>query len=114
MDNTFSKFLLRKLQEYENQEEKRVTLNEFAEYLRVSRPLVSNWLSGNYKPSLANAYLISEKLGDETFDALGMPRPDPRISEIKRIYDAIPEDDRDSFVQLVEELARDRGWEPGL
>lgn len=72
-----AEWLNAKFLEWERTEGKRKTLGQFAEYLGVSRISLSDWLSGKYAPKVQNLGRISEKLGFEIYDVMGMPRPLP-------------------------------------
>lgn len=85
----FKDYLLEQLQKYERQKQRRVTLDEFGEYLGVSRTLVSYWLNGRNLPSPENAKLIAKKLGMEVYDYLDMPRPDPDLAYLTDIWQTL-------------------------
>lgn len=85
---SFSDYLLSKIQEYEKQMGQRVTLDKFAEYLGVSRPLVSYWLKGT-KPSLENVQILAKKFGPEIYDVLDLPRPNPYLQKINQIFESL-------------------------
>lgn len=90
----FSEYLLNKLQEYEKQRGQRTSLDKFAEYLGVSRPLVSYWLKGTI-PSLENVQLLAKKFGPEVYDVLDLPRPNPYLQKISEIFEGLsPEHQR--------------------
>lgn len=90
----FSEYLLNKLQEYEKQRGQRTSLDKFAEYLGVSRPLVSYWLKGTI-PSLENVQLLARKFGPEVYDVLDLPRPNPYLQKITQIFENLsPEHQR--------------------
>jgi len=55
-------------------EEHKVTQVEFAERIGVHQPTVSDWLSGRFKPSLANLQAISAETGLSIDELLGNPR----------------------------------------
>lgn len=96
---TFSEYLFTKLQEYEKERGKRTSLDKFAEYLGVSRPLVSYWLKGT-KPSLENIQLLAKKFGPEVYDVLELPRPNPYLQKINQLFEQLtPEHQR----QLAEQ-----------
>lgn len=59
-----SEYLLFKIQEFEKERGKRTSLDKFAEYVGVSRPLISYWLKGTM-PSLENVQLLAKKFGSE-------------------------------------------------
>lgn len=99
---TFSEYLLNKLQEYEKQRGQRTSLDKFAEYLGVSRPLVSYWLKGTI-PSLENIQLLARKFGPEVYDVLDLPRPNPYLSKINQVFENLSEDHQR---QLAEDAER--------
>ena len=60
----------------------RQTLRQFADYLGISNSLLSHYLSGSREPSQENLDRIAEKLGEEAYDALERPRPDPILRAV--------------------------------
>jgi transcriptional regulator with XRE-family HTH domain len=98
---SFSDYLLSKLQEFERQKGQRVSLDMFAEYLGVSRPLVSYWLKGT-KPSLENVQILASKFGPEVYDALGLPRPNPFLQKISEIWERIPPEKQQKLAEEAE------------
>jgi transcriptional regulator with XRE-family HTH domain len=87
---SFSKYLFSKLQEFEKDRGQRISLNDFADYLGVSRPLISYWLSGEKKPSLEKIRIITEKFGPEVYDVLDLPRPDPDLTYLQAHWLNLP------------------------
>lgn len=100
---TFSEYLLNKLQEFEKQRGQRTTLDKFAEYLGVKRPILSIWLSGKSQPSLESVRQLAEKLGPEVYEVLNLPSPNPYLQKISQLFEHLsPEHQR----QLAEEAER--------
>lgn len=99
----FKDYLFNQLQEYEKRKGKRTTINDFAEWLGVSRSLASLWLSGKIKPSFDNTILISEKLGNEVFTILGYSPPDPDLQYIERNWGKVPDDVQHTIIKLISE-----------
>jgi transcriptional regulator with XRE-family HTH domain len=99
---TFSEYLFGKLQEFEKNRGRRTSLDKFAEYIGVSRPLVSYWLKGT-KPSLENVQLLAQKFGPEVYDVLGLPRPNPYLQKISQLFDKLSPDHQR---QLAEDAER--------
>lgn len=85
---TFSEYLLSKLQEFEKERGQRTSLDKFAEYIGVSRPLVSYWLKGTI-PSLENVQILASKFGPEVYDVLNLPRPNPLLQKINQIFERL-------------------------
>jgi len=98
---SFSNYLLSKLQEFEKQRGKRTSLDKFADYIGVSRPLVSYWLKGT-KPNLENVKILASKFGPEVYDVLGLPRPDPNLQKINQIWERIPPEKQQRLVEDAE------------
>ena len=98
----FTNFLLSKMQEHETEQGKRITLDEFAKYLGVSRPVLSYWLNGKTKPSLDKTRLLAKKLGGEVYSTLDLPRPDPDLERLNRIWEKIPPADRRRIAEQAE------------
>jgi transcriptional regulator with XRE-family HTH domain len=92
---TFSEYLLSKLQEFEKQRGQRTTLDKFAEYLGVKRPILSIWLSGKSQPSLDSVRQLAEVLGPEVYEVLDLPRPNPYLQKITQLFENLsPEHQR--------------------
>lgn len=75
-----------------------VSINEFARFLGFSRPIVSQWLNNDKRPSKGTADQILPKLidllGEETYDLLEIPRPDPDLQALSRIWPHLSEENR--------------------
>jgi hypothetical protein len=75
-----------------------VSLNVFASHLGFSRPIISQWLDNDKLPSKGTAEIILPKLielvGDEIYDILEMPRPDPDLKTLTRIWPHLSEEAR--------------------
>jgi transcriptional regulator with XRE-family HTH domain len=99
---TFSDLLEQKYLQWQAQQGKRRTLDDFAEYLGVGRPVLSNWLTGKRKPNIESLRLLSNKLGFEVYDVLGLPRPDEDLAYISQHWDEVPEEFRRKFREEVE------------
>ncbi len=100
--STFSEYLLAKLQEFEKQQGQRITLDKFAEHLGVKRPILSLWLSGKNKPSLDSVRLLSEKFGNEIYEVLELPRPNPLLQRLSEIWEKIPSEKQRQLVEDAE------------
>jgi len=82
--NNFSSWITRKYVEWQAKEGKRKTIEEFAAYLGTSRPLVNMWMNGNKKPGKENIKILAELFGNEVYDILELPRPNPYKQVIDR------------------------------
>lgn len=113
----FNKTLLAALIEWRNRQTQNrasVSLNAFAAYLGVSRPIVNRWLNENNDPSFGSLVAIAPKLaellGPSVYDDLGLARPDKRLAELKVQYDQVPPEHKDEFLEEVRTLLASRGW----
>lgn len=83
---TFPEFLEKKYLEWQLKEEGRKTIVQFAAYIGVSQPILSMWLSGKKRPGVDNIKLLAEIFGDEVYDSLGLPRPNPYLHRSPAIH----------------------------
>lgn len=95
----FKDFLFEKLQEYEKEQGKRITQSMFAEYLGISRTVLSYYLNGKNLPSFESAGTLAEKLGIEVYDYLGVPRPDEDLEYIREIWKELSPEDRHQLAE---------------
>jgi transcriptional regulator with XRE-family HTH domain len=100
---TFPELLEQKYLQWQSHQGKRKTLDEFAEYIGVGRPVLSNWLTGKRKPGIESLRLLSNKLGFEVYDVLGLPRPDEDLAFITQNWDNVSPEFRSKFREEVEE-----------
>ena len=99
----FKDYLLIKLQEYERHVGHRASINEFADYLGVSRSLLSYWLAGKIKPSIPNVQLLAETLGNEIYTILGLIPPDENLQYLERNWERLDPDLQQRIIKLVSE-----------
>lgn len=99
-----SKFLNKKLLEWQAREGERKTLDQFAELLGVKRSILSMWLNGTRNPGLENKKRLIELYGDEAAEALG---EDPRLFFINSHWDDASDTlQRAVFEQLQKGIAK--------
>lgn len=79
-------------------------VSDFAEYLGLKQPQVSDWLNGRYKPRGENADLLAGKLGPEVYDALGIRRP--TVIPPSELLEKLPLDRRQQFIDAVNEAVK--------
>lgn len=101
----FDKWLFEKFIEWEKtQPRKRSSYAKFAAYLsgnelkiEISPQVLNGWINGKYKPDAKYIPALVEKLGEETFDILDLPRPDHRLRDIQVRYETIPDPLKDTY-----------------
>jgi len=50
------------------------------------------WLNGDHLPDRDNAGKLASYLGAEIYDALGLPRPNPYLQKINKIFENLSSD----------------------
>jgi transcriptional regulator with XRE-family HTH domain len=109
MKSKFSSFLERKYLEWQLSAGERQSVQNFADWLRCSQPLVTQWLNGTTKsPSPVNVYKLATKLGPEVLDVLGIPRfetDDPLLLRIQQQWDTLSDEERTLIQNLLEKAA---------
>lgn len=110
-NKTLGKWLEEKYLEWQLKEGARKSLDEFSDYLKTSRPMVSMVMLGKRLPSSTMAYKWAEKLDDETIlDLMGLARTDPQYKRLQNLYDAIPPNKREDILDEFENLLVRRNW----
>lgn len=99
---TFPDYLERKFLEWQQQQGKRKTIADFANYLGVSQAVVSFWLNGSRKPNLSSIQLLAKTFDIEVYDALGLPRPNENLSYLERIWDELKPEHQRSLREQAE------------
>jgi Helix-turn-helix. len=102
--SAFSDWITKKYLDWQAEAGKRKTIEEFAAYIGVSRPLLNMWMNGDIpKPGTPNIKLLEKIFGPEIYDALGLPRPNVYLQKISEIFEKLsPEHQR----KLAEEAER--------
>jgi len=85
--------------EWQAKTKKRATLQEFADHIGYSRPLISMWMAGKRLPTEDGAKRLADLFGPDIYDILGMPRPDPDLERLNKIWQFLPELVRRSILQ---------------
>lgn len=105
----FPKFLEGKFLEWQKEQGGRRTVSEFAKWIGVKQSSVSMWWNGSNEPSGESVRLLADKLGLETYDVLGLERPDPDLYYIRKIWDDLTPEKRKAVREQVEQLASKNG-----
>jgi transcriptional regulator with XRE-family HTH domain len=100
--NTLHEYLTKKFLDWQASIGERKTLEDFADYLDVNRSLLSYWMNGKRIPNEENCEKIAKKLGNEIYDVLDLPRPNPYLQKLNRIWEFIPEDIQKKFSEEAE------------
>lgn len=103
----FAQFLEMKFLEWQQKEGGRKTVADFAEYIGVAQTTASSYMNGKRKPDGENLRRIANVLGFQTYDLLGIPRPDEDLAYINQHWDEVSEDFRRKFREEVEKQLAD-------
>jgi len=87
----FPEYIEKKYLDWQRNQGKRKTIDEFAAYIGVSQPTLSQWMSGKRTPGIENANLLAEIFGNEVYDVLEIPRPNPYLQRLNRVWEFLPE-----------------------
>lgn len=90
----FSQFFEMKYLEWQTKQGGRKTVSEFAEWLGIAQTTASTYMHGKRKPEGDTLIRLSEKLGIEIYDSLGLPRPDEDLYYLQSIWDQLPAEAR--------------------
>lgn len=101
----FPDWITRKFLDWQAQQGKRKTVDDFAAYIGVSRPLLNQWMNGNIpRPGRENINRLAEIFGFEIYDVLELPRPNPLLHKISKIWERIPPDKQQQLAELAEKI----------
>lgn len=102
MTTEFGQWLTTKFLEYQAAQQKRVTVAEFAQYLGgVHQVTVSRWMNGTRTPEQGYIPLLADRFGDEVYDLLDLPRPDPRLKAIIANWKCLTDEQRNQLESLA-------------
>ncbi len=107
--NAFGDWLRRKYLEWQLADNKLKTIVQFAEYLEVSQPSLTEWMSGKYIPKGHRLARIAEKLGYEVYDVLQIPRPtsvdvNEHLANLVRAASNLPTDVQDRITAALQRM----------
>ena len=101
----FANFMEEAFLRFQMSNKQRMTLNDFADHIGVSRPLISIWLSGKQKPGAVTLFRICQLFGPEVYDSLDIPRPDPLVSALLVNWDWLTDEEKETFQNITERAA---------
>jgi len=87
----FSDWMTKKFLDWQAFQGKRKTIDDFAAYIGVSRPLLNQWMNGNIpRPGRENISRLAEIFGPELYDILEIPRPNIYLQRLSKVWENIP------------------------
>lgn len=104
----FGNWLSKKFLEWQLSQGERKTITQFAEYLGVPQPSLSEWMASKYIPRGQSLAKLAEKLGYEVYEILGVSRPipvkiTPHLFDLICAVDQLPEGVQ---VRMASEITR--------
>jgi len=86
----------------------RRSISQFADFLGVPQPSLSEWMGNKYQPRGTSVAKIAEKLGYEVYDVLGITRPlpkdlNPNMVELIKAVRQFPEGVQTRVLAAVQE-----------
>jgi transcriptional regulator with XRE-family HTH domain len=81
---------------------KRASLDDFAYLLGYSRPTISMWLNGTRIPGSEAIEHLSSIIGLEIYDALGLPRPNPYLQKINQVFERLSPEHQQKLAEDAE------------
>jgi transcriptional regulator with XRE-family HTH domain len=103
----FGHWLTRKFLDLQSQSGHPWTVTEFAGYLECPQSSISRWMQGKSLPDEARTDKIATKLGDEIYDLVDLPRPDPDLRRIEAMWPMIKEERKAYILKVIEKAAGD-------
>jgi len=98
----FSILLERKFLEWQIEIGQRKSQAEFSKLIGVSRAAFTMWLNGDHLPDRESAGKLASYLGPEIYDALELPRPNPYLQQLSKMWENIPPDKQQLLVEQAE------------
>jgi transcriptional regulator with XRE-family HTH domain len=98
----FGSFLERKYLQWQIDIGERKSQAEFARLMGVSRASVTNWMNGENLPDVESAKKIATVLGNEVFDVLGFPTPNPYLQKINQVFERLSAEHQQKLAEMAE------------
>ena len=103
----FSAWLEKQYINWLTQAGERRTQREFAAWLGISNALLSHYLRGSRNPTSDFLEKIALRLGDEVYDVVELPRPDPQLRKVKNAWPSLSKDQKTRIETIIIENTRD-------
>ncbi len=103
----WANFVLRKIQELEREKGRRISLEEASKIYGISRPTLSQWLSGKVEPSHFRVDELAEKFGMEVYAVLGYSSPEPELYYVNQKWEILPYEARRQIREIVDKYVSD-------
>ena len=102
--SNFADWMTKNFLAWQSQQGKRKTIEDFAAYIGVSRPLLNQWMNGDIpRPGRENISRLADIFGPEIYDVLEIPRPNIHLQHLSKIWENIPPDKQQLIVEQAEQ-----------
>jgi len=81
------------------------SIQDFANYVGVSRPLMNMWMNGNQTPGKGNIEMLANIFGNEVYDSLNLPRPNPYLQTAVNNWEFMSEEKQEKISRMIAEEA---------
>jgi len=108
----FSVLLERKFLQWQIDIGERKSQAEFAKLIGVSRASLTMWMNGDHLPERDNVHKIAKVLGNEVYDALDLPRPNPYLQKINRLFERLSPEHQKKLAEDAERYEAKRKQPP--
>jgi transcriptional regulator with XRE-family HTH domain len=98
----FSVLLERKFLEWQIEIGERKSQAEFAKLIGVSRASLTMWMNGDHLPERDNVHKVAKVLGNEVYDVLNLPRPNPYLQQINQIFERLSPEHQKRLAEMAE------------
>lgn len=105
----FSSWLLERYLEWQNELKERKSLTEFAAWIGVSQPLISNYINGKREPGEDNAYLFFLKFGEEIYQILDIEQPDFLLRYVRASWHLLPDEAKQEIKEIIKTALDEEG-----
>lgn len=110
----FSQWLTSQYLDWQHKQGRITNLSEFAAYIAISQSQLSQYMNDRYRPSIEVVAKIAEVLGNEIYDALDLPQPDPLLTYIQSAWDRLTPAHRQALHEQTEQYLNDHEPPPRL
>lgn len=94
---TFAQWLEAEFLSWEQMQHRRCTQREFAEFLDIPYPTVSQWMCGRSRPRMDFVFRLARKLGPQVYEVLDAPTPDEWMS----LIDGVPDETVEQWIAEI-------------
>lgn len=101
---TIKDWLNQKFVEWEKTQGHKQSYYAFARYLEVSQSGLGQWMAGSAAPGGDDLLNIANKLGEEIYDILGLPRPNAEVQRLTVSFASLPPEIRKSLSGAIAEI----------